>query len=78
MTRKHTFGQQAIDFCTTELNTQKLKAFLDSKKRINTYKIKYTRNGTKLPPTHSFVQNKPREPINTPIAFMDLVIHIYD
>jgi hypothetical protein len=24
------------------------------------------------------VQNKPKEPINTPIAFMDLAIHIYD
>jgi hypothetical protein len=29
-------------------------------------------------PTHALVQNKPKEPINTPIALMDIATHIYD
>jgi hypothetical protein len=78
MTRRHTSGQQAIDLCTTELNTQKLVAFIASKKRINTSQNKYKRNESTLSPTHALVQNKPKEPINTSIALMDLATHIYD
>jgi hypothetical protein len=39
---------------------------------------KYSRSEPKLSPTYDLIQNKPKEPINTPIALMDLVIHIYD
>jgi hypothetical protein len=41
-------------------------------------KNKYNRNEPKLSPKHALVQNKPKEPTNTPIALMDLAIHIYD
>jgi hypothetical protein len=56
----------------------KIKAFLASIERINAYKNNYNRNESKLSPTHALVQNKPKEPINTPIALMDLATHIYD
>jgi hypothetical protein len=39
---------------------------------------KYNRNESKLSPTHALVQNKTKEPMNTPIALMDLALHIYD
>jgi hypothetical protein len=32
----------------------------------------------KLSPIHALVQNKPKEPTNTHIAFMDHATHIYD
>jgi hypothetical protein len=41
-------------------------------------KNKYNSSELKLSPTHALVQNNPKEPTNTPIALMDLVIHIYD
>jgi hypothetical protein len=56
----------------------KIEAFLASILGINAYKNKYNRNEPKLSPTHALVQNKLKEPTNTPIALMDLATHIYD
>jgi hypothetical protein len=39
---------------------------------------KYNSSESKLSPTHALIQNKPKEPTNTPIAFVDLDLHIYD
>jgi hypothetical protein len=47
-------------------------------KKINAYKNKYRTYGLKLSLTISMVQNKPRKPTNTYIAFIDLYLHIYD
>jgi hypothetical protein len=57
---------------------RQIKALLASIYGINAYRNKYSRNEPKLSSTHASVQNKPKEPINTPIAPMDLSIDIYD
>jgi hypothetical protein len=53
-------------------------AFLFTKNKINAYKNKYNTSGPKLALTVSMVQNKPRKPTNTYIAFIDLDLHNYD
>jgi hypothetical protein len=53
-------------------------AFLFTKNNINAYKNKYSTSGLKLCLTVSMVQEKPKEPTNTPIALMDLDLHNYD
>jgi hypothetical protein len=56
----------------------KIKAFLASIRGLMHIKNNYSRNVSKLPPKHALLQYKPKEPINTPIALMDLATHIYD
>jgi hypothetical protein len=46
--------------------------------KVKAYKNKYSASEPKLSLTVSMVQNKPREPTNTSIAFIDLDLHIYD
>jgi hypothetical protein len=53
-------------------------AFPFTKNKINAYKNKYITFGLKLSLTISMVQNKPRKPTNTYIAFIELDLHIYD
>jgi hypothetical protein len=73
---------QAIDHTCTLAEATKINisimAFLFTINKINAYKNKYNTSGLKLSPTASMVQNKPRDPTNTYIAFIDLDLHIYD
>jgi hypothetical protein len=48
------------------------------KNKINAYRNKYNTSGPKLSFIVSMVQNKPRKPTNTSIAFIDLDLHNYD
>jgi hypothetical protein len=73
---------QATDhICTlAEVNKRNILniAFIFTTNKINAYKNKYNTYGLKLSLTVSMVQDKPRKPTNTYIAFIDLDLHIYD
>jgi hypothetical protein len=73
---------QAIDHTCTLAEAIKINilniAFLFTINKINAYKNKYNPSGLKLSLTVSMVQNKPRKPTNTSVAFIDLDLHNYD
>jgi hypothetical protein len=53
-------------------------AFLFTQKQDKCIKNKYNTSEPKLSLSVSMVQNKPRKPTNTYMAFIDLDLNIYD